>query len=108
MSFWSEVLWGEPIGLLLVDDRWFTVYFTRFPIARFDSRQLCCSAAKPSQEALQREGKGRGRFPCPLHPIPSTRREKMCQVCARSKLSGMLPAAQNVGLPMLTLSAWRF
>lgn len=38
--FLSEVLWGEPVGLLPVDDRWYTIYFARFPIACFDSRQL--------------------------------------------------------------------
>jgi transposase InsO family protein len=37
--FVSEVLWGERIGLLPVDDRWFTVYFAHRPLARFDSRR---------------------------------------------------------------------
>lgn len=36
--FLSEVLWGERIGLLPVDDRWFTIYFAHVPLARFDSR----------------------------------------------------------------------
>jgi len=35
--FLSEVLWGEPIGLLPVDDRIFTVYFAHLPLARFDT-----------------------------------------------------------------------
>jgi putative transposase len=35
--FLSEALTEEPIGLLPLDDRFYTVYFTRFPIARFDS-----------------------------------------------------------------------
>lgn len=38
--FLSEVLWGERVGLLPVDDRWFTIYFAQFPIARFDSQEL--------------------------------------------------------------------
>jgi putative transposase len=38
--FLSEVLWGERVGLLPVDDRWFTIYFAQLPIARFDSQQL--------------------------------------------------------------------
>jgi hypothetical protein len=38
--FLSEVLWGERVGLLPTDERWFTIYFSRFPIARFDSRKL--------------------------------------------------------------------
>lgn len=36
--FLSEVLWGERVGLLPVDDRWYTIYFARVPLARFDSR----------------------------------------------------------------------
>jgi transposase InsO family protein len=38
--FLSEVLWGERVGLLPVDDRWFTIYFAQFPIARFDRQEL--------------------------------------------------------------------
>jgi transposase InsO family protein len=35
--FVSEVLWGEKVGLLPVDNDLFTVYFAQFPIARFDN-----------------------------------------------------------------------
>jgi len=38
--FLSEVLWGERVGLLQENDRWFTVYFAQHPIAVFDSQQL--------------------------------------------------------------------
>jgi putative transposase len=38
--FLSKVLWGERIGLLPVDDRFFTIYCAAFPLARFDSRRL--------------------------------------------------------------------
>jgi len=38
--FVTEVLHGERIGLLPVDDRFFTIYFAQFPIACFDSRRL--------------------------------------------------------------------
>src|SRR6476660_21819 len=38
--FLSEVLWGERVGLLPEDDRWYTVYFAQHPIALFDSQQL--------------------------------------------------------------------
>src|SRR5260370_33059849 len=38
--FLSDVLWGERVGLLQENDRWFTVYFAQHPIALFDSRQL--------------------------------------------------------------------
>ncbi len=39
--FISEVLWGERIGLLPVDDRYYRVYFATFPLAWFDSHELC-------------------------------------------------------------------
>src|SRR5229473_1692642 len=38
--FLSEVLWGERVGLLPEDERWYTMYFAQFPIARFDSQEL--------------------------------------------------------------------
>jgi len=37
--FLSEVLWGERVGLLPIDERWYTVYFAELPLARFDSWQ---------------------------------------------------------------------
>ena len=38
--FLSEVFWGEQIGFLPEDDRWFTIYFAQLPLARFDSQKL--------------------------------------------------------------------
>src|SRR5260370_16092053 len=38
--FLSGVLWGENVGLLPEDDRWFTIYFAQLPLARFDSNKL--------------------------------------------------------------------
>src|ERR1039458_7947623 len=38
--FLSEVFWGERVGLLPEDDRWFTIYFAEVPVARFDSQKL--------------------------------------------------------------------
>src|SRR5271169_5418220 len=38
--FLSEVLQGERIGLLPLDDRYFTIYFAQSPIARFDRYRL--------------------------------------------------------------------
>jgi len=37
--FLSEVLWGERVGLLPSDERWYTIYFAHVPLARFDSWQ---------------------------------------------------------------------
>jgi transposase InsO family protein len=36
--FLSEVLWGEPVGLLPVDDGLHTVYFAHMPLALFDEK----------------------------------------------------------------------
>jgi putative transposase len=47
--FLSEVLWGEPVGLLADDERWYTVYFAQLPIARFDSQQLCVRSLPKSR-----------------------------------------------------------
>jgi transposase InsO family protein len=38
--FLSEVLRGEPVGLLPLDERYYRVYFAAFPLARFDSYRL--------------------------------------------------------------------
>jgi putative transposase len=38
--FLSEVLWGEPVGLLEVDDGIFMIYFAHVPLVCFDSRWL--------------------------------------------------------------------
>src|SRR5258708_1655471 len=43
------------------------------------------------------KGQRKGKFPLPLHSIPSTHWTRKCQVCARSKLSGMPPAAHRSG-----------
>ena len=38
--FLSEVLSGEPVGLLPLDERYYRVHFADFPLARFDSYEL--------------------------------------------------------------------
>jgi hypothetical protein len=38
--FLTEMLWGEQVELLPVDDCCFTIYFAQYPIARFDSQRL--------------------------------------------------------------------
>ena len=65
--FLSEVLWGEPIGLLPVNDRHFTVYFAHLPLARFDSRT------------------------CTLCPLCSGNGHKNKNLPKKEKLSGMRP-----------------
>jgi transposase InsO family protein len=81
--FLSEVLWGEPVGLLAEDDRWYTVYFARFPIARFDSRQLRVLPLKKAKEYDEADAGEGEASPSPA-PHPLKQREKkvsgMCSV----------------------------
>ena len=81
--FVSETLWGERVGLLPVDDRWFTLYFTRFPVARFDSWRLQVSPL-PKAKDLYRVEAGEGdASPSPApHPLTGSDKEVsgMCPV----------------------------
>jgi hypothetical protein len=36
--FLSQALWGEPVGLLPVEDGIFTIYFAHVPLARFEEK----------------------------------------------------------------------
>jgi putative transposase len=69
--FLTEVLWGENVGLLPEDDRWFTIYFAQHPLARFDSQNLCVTPLpKKCSQATSVAGKG-GSPPSPaVHPLP--------------------------------------
>ena len=80
--FLSEVLWGERVGLLPVDDRWYTVYFSHIPIARFDSQQLRTSPL-PKQGLTTKTDAGKGEAsPSPApHPLNQV----------DQKVSGMCP-----------------
>jgi hypothetical protein len=80
--FLSEVFWGERIGLLPEDDRWFTIYFAEIPVARFDSQKLRVMPLQKS-EGFNRANAGEG-VPSPA-PHPRTLEDQ--------KVSGMLPAA---------------
>jgi putative transposase len=78
--FLSETLIGEPIGLLPVDDRIYTVYFAAFPIARFDShRQTILPLRAVSCHAGAGEGEA-SPSPAP-HPLEAN----------EPKVSGMCP-----------------
>jgi transposase InsO family protein len=80
--FLSETLIGEAIGLLPVDERFYTVYFAAFPIARFDSHRL---RIVPRRKAKDFSGAGAGEgdvSPSPApHPLTAT----------EEKVSGMRP-----------------
>lgn len=81
--FLTEVLWGENVGLLAVNERWFTVYFAQFPIARFDSRTLRVLPL-PRQEGFDIADAGEGEASPSPAPHPLADGEK-------GKLSGMSP-----------------
>jgi transposase InsO family protein len=61
--FLSEVLWGEPVGLLEVDDGAYTVYFAHLPLARFDAR-TCKLSPLPNRGPDKNLGSGPGQA-CP-------------------------------------------
>ena len=78
--FLSEVLWGEPVGLLPVDDRWFTVYFGQFPIARFDSKQLRVMPLPKAGVEYKADAGGGGGCPSPpppTHPKKEAEKEEV-------------------------------
>jgi len=91
--FLSEVLWGERVGLLPIDERWYTVYFADFPLARFDSWQRRVwplppetnpegeSAAEPARFYVARAGEGEASPSPAPHPLTET----------EDKVSGMCP-----------------
>src|SRR5580658_410041 len=79
--FVSETLSGERVGLLPIDERFYTVYFATFPIARFDSYRrvtMPLPKAKDCSGGGAREGDA-SPSPAP-HPLN-----------AEEKVSGMCP-----------------
>lgn len=79
--FLSEVLWGEPVGLLPEDDRWFTIYFAQLPLACFDSQKLQVTPL-PKREGFHSVEAGEGDTPS---PAPHPRRPE------EQNVSGMCP-----------------
>jgi len=83
----SQVLRGERVGLLPVDERWFTVYFAQFPIARFDSRKL--RVLPLPQEENYDMAEAEVPFPCTPSPQRGGRKTVRdvpglnCQGCPR-------------------------
>jgi transposase InsO family protein len=79
--FVSEVLWGERIGLLPVDEHCYTVYFAQFPIARFDTRHAYLTPLpKAGVDYKTDAGKGDASpspAPHPLNPVD----EKVSGMC---------------------------
>jgi hypothetical protein len=91
--FVSEVLWGERIGLLPLDERWYTVYFAQVPLGRFDSWQRRVLPL-PAGVGFETDRAGAGEVSPSPAPLPLEAVTEKCQGCARSKMSGMPPAVQ--------------
>ncbi len=81
--FLSEVLWGEPIGLLPVDDETYTVYFAHLPLARFDAR-TCKLSPLPGRGRVQHARSGPGQA-C---PGPESQNQNLPE---KEKVSDMCP-----------------
>jgi hypothetical protein len=81
--FLSEVLAGERVGLLPVDERWFTIYFAQLAIARFDSDKLRITPLPKEQDFyIAEEAREGDASPSPApHPL----------IQEEEKLSGMRP-----------------
>jgi hypothetical protein len=92
--FLTEVLWGEQVGLLPEDGRWFTIYFAQYPIAHFDSQQLRVTplpktmgvyktvAGDPCNPSPDRRGATSVRY------VPGLK----CQGCVRPSNKGIIVA----------------
>ena len=80
--FLSEVLWGENVGLLPEDDRWFTIYFAQLPLARFDSEKLQVLPCKITPGFYKVRAGEEEQSPSPA-PHPRTEQDQ--------KVSGMCP-----------------
>jgi hypothetical protein len=78
--FLSEVLWGERVGLLPVDDRWFTIYFAQFPIARFDSQQLQVTSL-PKTPGWYNHAEAGDMSPASASTPPVERDQKVSGMC---------------------------
>jgi transposase InsO family protein len=79
--FVSEVLWGERIGLLPLDQHCYTVYFAQFPIARFDTRQAYLTPLpKAGVDYKADAGKGEASPSPAPHPL-KPEDEKVSGMC---------------------------
>jgi putative transposase len=80
--FISEVLSGERIGLLPVDEHCYTVYFAQFPIAHFDSRHAYLTRLPKQGLTTKIDAGERDASPSPA-PLPLNLKDE--------KVSGMCP-----------------
>jgi transposase InsO family protein len=80
--FLTEVLWGERIGLLPRDERWYEIYFGPVLLARFDSWQRrVLPLPKGVSFVMAKAGEGDvSPSPAPL-PLDATAQEKVSGMC---------------------------
>ena len=78
--FVSEVLWGEKVGLLPLNDELFTVYFAQFPIARFHSRHAFLMPLTQTGDFTESEAGEGNASPSPA-PHPRKTSEKVSGMC---------------------------
>ena len=83
--FLTEVLWGEPIGLLEVDDGMFQIYFAHLPLIGFDSKS-CKLVPLPNRARTGAAPFGGGQA-CP----PPDNKNKNLPDKEKEKVSGMCP-----------------
>lgn len=76
--FLSEVLWGERIGLLPVEEPNYIVFFARFPLARFDSRSL---KVLPLPDGHDFYGDEAGEGGPPPSPAPHPQNQNLSGMC---------------------------
>ena len=75
--FLSEVLWGEPIGLLPVDEDSCMIYFAHLPLARFNLRLLRVTPLSENKSKSKSKSKSKDK--------------NLSQQGEKQKLSGMCP-----------------
>jgi len=79
--FLSEALWGERVGLLPIDDRWYTVYFAQLPLGRFDSWRRRVVALPEAKDFNRAKAGEEEVSPSPApHPL-TTEEEKVSGMC---------------------------
>lgn len=80
--FLSEVLWGEPVGLLLELDGTYTVHFAHVPLARFDPARCKLAPLNRNRQSTQkRSGPGQA---CPgpeNQNLPDKEKQKLSGMC---------------------------
>lgn len=91
--FLSEVLWGERVGLLPIDERWYTVYFAELPLARFDSWQR-----RVQPLPTEKNPKGAKALPLNGFYIAEAGEEDVSPSPAPHPLTGMQPEGKVSGM----------